>query len=340
MRAALSSRWRLALAALLAVAGAAAVALLATDEDADGVRAKEAGRWTPLQSSPLSRTEVGAARVGRMIYVAGGFLPPDGAISNQVARYDTRAGTWGLAPPMPIAVNHPAVAASGGRLFVYGGYTDAGALSGETDALQRYNPATDSWALLAGSGAKRGAATLAAVGRRLYAIGGASGGAAQQLVRVYDIPKGTWSSGPPMRVAREHLASGAIGDRILVLGGRVAGQNLDAVEVLNTRTRKWKPLPHLRTARSGFQAAVVKGQLVAAGGEQLDEGDQTIASVELYDPEEKRWRALPAMLTPRHGLGVASRGRTVFALEGGAQPGLSFANTHEALRVPRPLLSR
>jgi N-acetylneuraminic acid mutarotase len=339
MRAALSNRWRLALAALLAVGGAAAVALLAADEDADGVRAT-AGRWTTLQSSPLSRSEVGAARVGRFIYVVGGFLPPDGANSNQVARYDTKAGTWSFAAPTPIAVNHPAVAVSGGRLFVYGGYTDAGALSGETDALQRYDPATDSWTTLAGSGVKRGAATLAAVGRRLYAIGGAAGGTPQRLVQVYDIRKGTWSRGPPMRVAREHLASGAIGDRILVLGGRVGGQNLDAVEVFNTRTRKWKPLPPLRTTRSGFQAAVVKGHLVVVGGEQLDEGDQTIASVELYDPKEKRWRALPAMLTARHGHGVVSKGRTVFALEGGAQPGFTVSNTLEALRVPKPLLSR
>ena len=339
MRAALSSRWRLALAALLAVSGAAAVALLAADEDADGVRAT-AGRWTSLQSSPLTRTEVGAARVGRFIYVVGGFLPPDGAISNQVARYDTKAGTWSLAAPMPVAVNHPAVTASGGRLFAYGGYTDAGALSGETDALQRYDPATDSWTTLAGSGVRRGAATLAPVGRRLYAIGGATGGAAQRLVQVYDIPRGTWGSAPPMRVAREHLASGAIDGRILVLGGRDAGRNLDAVEVFNTRTRKWKPLPHLRTARSGFQAAVVRGHLVAVGGEQLAEGTQTIAPVEIYDPEEKRWRALPAMLTPRHGLGVASKGRTVFALEGGPQPGLNFSSTLEALQVPRPLLGR
>ena len=339
MRAALSHRWRLALAALLAVAGATAVALLATDEDADGVRATT-GRWVSLQPSPLSRSEVGAARVGSSIYVVGGFAAPEGATTDRVARYDIEAGTWRLAAPMPIAVNHPAVAASGGRLFVYGGYTDVGALSGETDALQSYNPATDSWALLAGSGVKLGAATLAPVGRRLYAIGGASGGAAQRLVQVYDIPKGAWSAGPPMRVAREHLASGAIGSRILVLGGRDGGRNLDAVEVFNTRTRKWRALPDLRTARSGFQAAVVKGHLVAAGGEQLDEGDQTIGPAELYDPAEKRWRVLPAMLTPRHGLGVASKGRTVFAIEGGPQPGLAFSNALEVLRVPRSLLTR
>jgi hypothetical protein len=141
-----------------------------------------------------------------------------------------------------------------------------------------------------------------------------------------------------MRVAREHLASGVIDGRIIVLGGRDAGRNLAAVEVFNTRTRKWKALPDLRTARSGFQAAVVRGHLVAVGGEQLDEGDQTIAPVELYDPVEKRWRALPAMITPRHGLGVTSRGRTVFAIEGGPQPGLTFSNALEALRVPSRLL--
>jgi hypothetical protein len=339
MSSALSSRWRLALAALLAVAGAVAVALLATDEDADGVRAT-GGSWTTLQPSPLTRSELAAARVGRFIYVVGGFLPPDGANSNQVARYDTKSGNWSLAAPMPIAVNHPAVAASGGRLFVYGGFTDSGALSGETDALQRYDPATDSWATLAGSGANRGAATLAPVGRKLYAIGGAAGGAALTLVQVYDIPNGTWGGTRPMRVPRDHLASGVIGNRIIALGGRNAEGNTDEVEVFNTRTRKWKGLPHLRTARSGHQAAVVRGHLVAVGGEQLNEGNQTIASVELYDPEEKRWRALPAMITPRHGLGVAARGRTVFAAEGGPRQGLNFSNTLEALRVPKPLLAK
>ena len=111
MRAALSHRWRLALAALLAVAGATAVALLATDEDADGVRATT-GRWVSLQPSPLSRSEVGAARVGSSIYVVGGFAAPEGATTDRVARYDIEAGTWRLGAPMPIAVNHPAVAAT------------------------------------------------------------------------------------------------------------------------------------------------------------------------------------------------------------------------------------
>jgi N-acetylneuraminic acid mutarotase len=241
---------------------------------------------------------------------------------------------------MPIAVNHPAVAVSGGKLFSYGGYTDSASLSGETDALQRYDPASDSWSRLDGSGVARGAATLVALRGRLYAIGGVGGGAAQTLVQVFDLSSGTWSGAPPMRVAREHLASGAIGRKIFVLGGRSPDGNLDVVEVFDTRTRKWKRLPELRTARSGFQAAVVRGHLIAVGGEQLAEGTDTIGQVEIYDPAEKRWRLLPAMITPRHGLGVASRGRTVFAVEGGPRPGLQFSNVLEALRIPKAQLQR
>jgi hypothetical protein len=41
------------------------------------------------------------------------------------------------------------------------------------------------------------------------------------------------------------------------------------------------------------------------------------------------------MLTPRHGLGVVSRGRRVFAIEGGPMPGLAFSSALEFLDVGR-----
>jgi N-acetylneuraminic acid mutarotase len=339
MNALRSHRWRLALAGIVAASAAVAIALLAEGDQANGGADASAGRWVALQPSPLARTEVGAARIGRFVYVVGGFVPPADT-SDQVARYDTERGEWTLVSPMPTGVNHPAVAVSGGRLYVYGGYTADRALGGEVDTLQRYDPATNSWALLRGSGAPRAAATLARVGGSLYAIGGAGQGRVQSLVQIYDIARDSWRPGPDMKVPREHLASAVIKRRIIVLGGRDAGQNLNVVEGLNTRSAKWTLLPHLRTARSGFQAATVKGKVVVVGGEQLAEGDQTIGPVELYEPAAKRWRALPAMPTPRHGLGVASRGRTVFAIEGGPRPGLAFSSALEAMRVPKRLLRR
>jgi N-acetylneuraminic acid mutarotase len=331
-----STRWRLALAAMVAAVAAGVVALLTDGGDANTGATKTAAHWSALQPSPLARSEVGSARIGRFVYVVGGFAAPDGNTTGKLARYDIDSGTWTLVAPMPVGVNHPAVAASAGRLYVYGGYRASGELAGETDALRRYDPATDTWTTLTGSGIPRAAATLAAHRGRLYAIGGArAGSTALNLVQIYDIARDAWRRGPDLRVAREHLASVALGRMIFVVGGRASGRNLGAFERLDVRGRKWQRLPGLRTPRSGFGAVVVKGEIIVVGGEQLAEGDQTIRSVELYDPALRRWRRLPSMLTPRHGLGVSSWGRTVFAVEGGPRPGFSFSTALEALRVPR-----
>lgn len=331
----------MALAGLIAAAaGAVAIALLGGDDaDRSGPEGKPGG-WTALTASPLARTEVGAARVGRFIYVVGGFLPPAGDTTDQVARYDTETGDWSMAAPMPVAVNHPAVAAQGGRVYVYGGYAAEDALEGETDALQRFDPATGEWRRLSGSGSPRGAATLAAVGDSLYAIGGASGGSPLSLVQVYDISGDLWRAGPSMKVAREHLASAVLGERILVLGGRIPGRNLDTVEALDPHTRRWSTLAPLNTARSGFGAAAVGGRgVVALGGETVDGGpEQTIGQVELYEPSSGRWRELAEMPTPRHGLGVVSLGRDILAIEGGPQPGLAYSDALEQLTIPEGLL--
>ena len=318
------------------------VVLLSGGNEANGGTAARSARWVSLQPSPLERTESAAARIGRFVYVVGGFIAPDGATTDQVARYDIASGSWSLVAPLPIGVNHPAVAAGGGRcrgdLYVYGGYADRGSLTGEVDALQRYDPGTGSWATLTGSGIPRGAAALSAVGCSLYAIGGASGGKAHRTVQVYEIRRNRWRRGPSLRVAREHLASVWVRGRILAFGGRDSGRNLDTTEELNLRTGKWRRRPAVPTPRSGFGAAAVRGWAVLVGGEELSEGTDTIGAVEAFDLRSRRWRKLPGMRTPRHGLGVASSGLRVFAIEGGPRPGGSFSAALEVLRIPVRLL--
>jgi hypothetical protein len=332
-----------ALAIPLILAGVAAAILLPDGGDgADRGMTARSARWTALPSSPLERTEVGAARIGRFIYVVGGFVQPNLQTTDQVARFDISTRTWTTLAPLPVAVNHPAVAAGAGRcagqLYVYGGYTASGDLSNEVDALQRFDPRTGTWTRLPGSGVARAAATLAPVGCSLYAIGGASGGAAQRLVQIYDIRRGAWRPGPSMKVAREHLASVAIGSQVLALGGRSGGGNLDAVEDLNTRTGKWRRRSPIPTPRSGFGAAMVRGWAIVAGGEELTAGGETIGPVQAFNPRSRRWRKLPGMLTPRHGLGVVAQGPRIFTVEGGPTPGASYSSVIEVLRVPTRIL--
>ena len=292
--------------AAISVAAAAAVGipLLASDSNgADDEARAAAGGWRTLAPSPLARSEVGAARVGNFIYVAGGFEAPLNT-TDEVVRYDIRANSWSGVAPMPVGVNHPGVAAHRGFLFVHGGYTATADLAAETGALQRYDPRTNTWAQLRPSPSERGAHALVPFKGKLYAIGGVDGGEVLASTQIYDLKSNSWRAGPGMDVAREHIAAAVVGKSIFALGGRLAGENLAAAERLDTKRMKWFPLPNLRVPRSGFGAATVSKRVIAVGGEELKSGGSTIAPVEIFDPAKRRWRLLARMPTP--GTGTAS----------------------------------
>ena len=132
-----------AIVLVLCLAGGGAAIVLADEDDGDkrAPAASAAGRWTPLRPSLLARTEVAAARVGRFVYVVGGFERRSGRTTAAVERYDLRRDRWRRVRSMPVALNHPAAAAYRGDVYVVGGYTGRGDLRGEVSSLYRYDPA-------------------------------------------------------------------------------------------------------------------------------------------------------------------------------------------------------
>ena len=314
--------------ALIAAMLAAGVAV--TPEGAEGAAAASSTkRWARLEPSPLRRSEVAAARVGRFVYVAGGFLGPGGETTNKVARYDIRRDRWKVVSPMPLAVNHPAATSWGGKVYVHGGYGDPTGLEAASSRLFEYDPKRDRWRELAAAPTPRAAHALVAIDGRLYAAGGANS-ASDQLtsLEVYGIASGTWAPGAPMSVGRNHVAYTALEGRLYVMGGRPPF-NVAVVERYDPATNAWTTLAPLNTPSSGFAAATVGGRIAAFGGE----AGAIIPAAELYDPATNTWSSLPDMRTPRHGLGAASKGARVYALEGGPQPGGTFANVAEFLDV-------
>jgi N-acetylneuraminic acid mutarotase len=326
---------RLALGAAVAlVAGGTAVVLAAATGSPESTRSD---RWTALRPAPLERTEVAAARIGRSIYVVGGFERASGLTTAAVERYDIRRNRWSRVPAMPLALNHPTAVAYRGDVYVHGGYEGASDLTQPTGALLRYDPDRRRWRRLPSSPTPRAAHAVAVIGDRLYAAGGANDSGSLRSLEVYDFKRRRWSRGPDFTFgpARNHTTGVAAGGRFYVIAGRDAS-NFTAAERYNPRRRRWEDVPDLRMPRGGIASARLRdGRIVVFGGENLVPGGTTIREVELFNPRSRRWRSLPPMRTPRHGLGGVARGQRVYAIQGGVEPGFSFSNAIEVLDVRR-----
>jgi N-acetylneuraminic acid mutarotase len=318
-------------AAIAALVCTAAVALLLLLPREGGARTDH---WGALRDAPLERTEVAAARVGRFVYVVGGFESSTAATTTAVERYDLRRDRWKRVRDMPLGVNHPTAVTFDGRVYVHGGYTSAAGLERPTRVLQRYDPRRDRWRRLAPSATPRAAHAAAVIGDRLYVAGGANDSGSLRSLEIYSFRSDRWRKGPKFPgPARNHTAGAASGGRFYVLAGRDAG-NLTAAERYDPRRRSWERIAPLRTPRGGIAAVRVRdGRIVVFGGEELTPGGRTIGAVEIFSPRSGRWRALADMRTPRHGLGGVALGRRVYAIEGGPSPRLSFSRAIEFLDV-------
>jgi hypothetical protein len=78
------------------------------------------GRWATSLSLPQPRSGPGAASLGGLLYVAGGFVLPDG-VTNSVVVYDARQNAWRPVAPMPTVRERLRLVASGRYLYAIGG---------------------------------------------------------------------------------------------------------------------------------------------------------------------------------------------------------------------------
>ena len=322
------------LAALLALT-AVVVALAFDDEEnvaleppAPQGAARE--EWRALSPATLARTEVAAARIGRFIYVVGGFEQESGVTTGALERYDIRADSWKRLRPLPIGVNHPTAASYRGRFYVHGGYTAQRDLSSATPALWRYHPERNRWKRLRDSLVPRAAHALAVLDGRLYAAAGSGEQGSLRSMESYSFRRGRWRREPALGgPARNHTTGVSAGGFFYVLAGRDTG-NYAVAERYSPRRRRWESLPDMQKPRGGIASVRVGRRVIVFGGEEAT----TIREVEAYDPRTGRWTRLPDMRTPRHGLGGAARGGRIYAIEGGPTPGFDFSNAIEFLDVP------
>ncbi|WP_248760991.1 kelch repeat-containing protein [Pseudarthrobacter sp. SSS035] len=108
------------------------------------------GKWEAMAPLPQPRDTAGAASLNGTLYVAGGFIedaPFTWHVTDSVLAYDAAANAWRSVAPMPEPREGFRLVAAGKYLYAVGGGGDASFASLAT--AERYEPATDTWTVMA-----------------------------------------------------------------------------------------------------------------------------------------------------------------------------------------------
>mmetsp|Transcript_28158 Transcript_28158/g.77741 ORF Transcript_28158/g.77741 Transcript_28158/m.77741 type:complete len:412 (-) Transcript_28158:42-1277(-) len=204
------------------------------------------------------------------------------------------------------------------KIYIIGGAAANQAL----DVVERFDPEGSKWTTLAPMPTPRSDLAAAAVGGKLYAIGGYDG-RTLSAVELFDPRTNAWEPLAPMPTSRsDFVAAADEHGRVYRLGGLDEYyEALDTVERFDPNTNSWEVLAPMRSPRWSFAVATVAGRLYAIGGFA---GGQALGVVECLDPTVGVWEAVSPMPTPRSGFAAATVGGHVYAL-GGSCPGIGRA---------------
>ena len=134
-------------------------------------------KWEIHSPLPTARNHAAAGVVNGKIYVIGGRLGAadvtEGSNSDVVEQFDPQKDSWGmLGLRMPIARSGMGWATYQYRIYIAGGEILDAHMFAAIRAVEAYDPAANQWSSLPAMPTARHGVNVAAVGNRLYVIGG------------------------------------------------------------------------------------------------------------------------------------------------------------------------
>ena len=211
-------------------------------------------RATTSAQLPQPRSDATAATIGSRAYIVGGYTgsQPDATV---LSTADGR--TFRSVASLPVPVRYPAVAALGGKLFVFGGQAVSGPQSGQpVDDIQAVDPGTGSASVVGHLPEPLQGAAAAVLGGHIYLAGGDTStpqtarpgvGTTQLSPAVSPHQPGLttvstiWSFDPVrkrmlvagrLQVPVSHAGVSVLGSRAWIVGGETGGTQLSAVQMM------------------------------------------------------------------------------------------------------------
>ena len=305
------------------------------------------GHWRFEPEAPKAQVESGGAAIGDTIYVLGGARPGN---LHTVLSFDIHSRRWSEPTKLPVGLNHVAVAAHEGKLYLAGGFLEG---DEATNRFLEYDPATDTWTKLPPMKLARGGSAAVTIGDKLYVVDGGSNPYATDdpkpplpRLEVFDFRSQSWSVAAPPPVGVHHTGAAVIDGKIYLAGGRYLDEASSATfDRYDPATDSWTRLPDLPQGKvSSLGVVAAGGRVVVIGGDdELDweDGGGFVSPMTwAYDPRTRRWTRLPDMHVERHAFAAATAGGRIYAITGTICPGLKPAgpvttHTVESLDVAR-----
>jgi serine/threonine-protein kinase PknK len=187
-----------------------------TSVASDRVYALRGDKWVRLPPLEYARGAAAAAVVGDKIVVVGGQA--DGKLVPETEVFDGKR--WTDAAKMPTPREHLGAASDGRYVYAVGGRELSAAEN--VGALERYDPASDSWTKLAAMPKAAGSVAVTYVAGRVIAVGGEGVTTASRAVQGYDVRRHAWAELPALPKARHGSAVTALRGSLYAIGGAAA----------------------------------------------------------------------------------------------------------------------
>jgi N-acetylneuraminic acid mutarotase len=222
--------------------------------------------WAHEADLPLPVDHTMAAGYRGRVYVAGGYGPGRARLTTLFA---FTGEDWTRLAPMPEERAAGGAAIVNGKLYVVGGTTaeTIGGPSMLAKTMLVYDIAANRWSARRGP-TPREHLGVAALGGRIYAVGGRTAGfdTNMAMLEVFNPRTGRWSRLPRVPGRRGGTGAAGIGRWIYSAGGEAPQGTIRTVYRYDVRRRRWSRLRNLPTARHGLGVAAVGGRVYVIGG--------------------------------------------------------------------------
>lgn len=218
------------------------------------------------------------------IYIIGGGPTVFGTPSGEAYAFDPVANIWKQKANMITPRSAFAASVLDGKIYTIGG------LIGESssnvipsNAVEVYDPKTDTWTSKNPFPYKVIDAVAATVGDSLFVIGGSTGYPFLGLTNSYRYAplNDNWTTITFMPTGRWGAPAVVLNDKIHVIGGTPDLTNhLAKMEVYDPASDSWTSETPMPTARRSFAAATLGGKIYAMGGL----GNDVLNKVEVFTP--------------------------------------------------------